>query len=149
MSYLNQNANRIKQLIVVMAAAVFVLKASAAAAGPLGRQLVELESHIKWSAVDNAWKRMRPDWVSTTAGCAGPECAAEQMLELEAHVKWKAVEGAWTKRRAGWVHDCKAATTAAEVSALLLEFEENIRWQAVDENWKERRDGWVAAVKGD
>jgi hypothetical protein len=148
MSSVNQNAKRIKLVTLLVVAAIIGLKASSAEAAPLGRQLAELESHINWSAVDNAWKTMRPRWVATTAACDDPECVAQQLLQLEAHVKWKAVEGAWTKRRTSWVSDCKTASTEVEVAKLLLEFEENVRWQAVDERWKSRRDGWIADVKG-
>jgi hypothetical protein len=149
MSSVNQNAGRMRLVTLLIVAAVFVLHPGAAVASPLGRPLVELESHINGSAVDNAWKNTRPRWVATTAACDDPECVARQLLDLEAHVKWKAVEAAWTKRRSGWVNDCKAATTHVEVANLLLEFEQNVRWQAVDERWKARRDGWIAQVKGD
>lgn len=145
----NQTTKRIRLVAVLIAAAVAVLRVGAAEAAPLGRQLVELEFHINWSAVDNAWKTIRPHWVATTAACDDSECVAHQLLELEAHVKWKAVEAAWTKRRSSWVSDCKAATTHVEIANLLLEFEQNVRWQAVDERWKARRDGWIARVKGD
>jgi hypothetical protein len=144
----NQNAKHIRLATLLIVAAIAVLKVDAAEAAPLGRQLVELESHINWSAVDNAWKNIRPRWVATTVACDDPECVARPLLELEAHVKWKAVEAAWTKRRSGWVNDCKAATTHVEVANLLLEFEQNVRWQAVDEGWKALRDGWIARVKG-
>ena len=148
MSSVNQNVNRMRLVTLLIVATVVVLKTNAAVAAPLGRQLVELESHINWSAVDNAWKNIRPRWVATTAACDDAECVARQMLELEANVKWKAVEAAWTKRRSGWVNDCKAATTDVEVAKLLLEFEQNVRWQAVDEAWKALRDGWIDRVKG-
>jgi hypothetical protein len=148
MSSVNQHTKRMRVLTLLIVAAITVLKAGAAEAAPLGRELVELESHINWSAVDNAWRTMRPRWVATTAACDDPECVAQQLLQLEAHVKWKAVEGAWTKRRTGWMSDCKAASTHVEVANLLLEFEQNIRWPAVDESWRARRDGWIAAVKG-
>lgn len=147
MSSLNAKRMRLASLLIV--AAVAVLRVSAAQAASLGRQLVELESHINWSAVDDAWKRIRPHWVAATAACDDPECVAKQLVDLEAHVKWKAVEAAWTKRRTGWVNDCKTATTHVEVANLLLEFEQNVRWQAVDDRWKARRDGWIAQVKGD
>jgi hypothetical protein len=148
MSFLNQNAKRMRLAALLLVAAAVSYTARAAEAAPLGRQLVDLESHIKWSAVDNAWKNMRPRWVAATAACDTHECVARQLLELEAHVQWKAVEAAWTKRRTGWVNDCKSATTEVEVAKLLLEFEENVRWQAVEPSWKARRDGWVALVKG-
>lgn len=149
MSFVIQNAKRIRLVTLSIVAAAALLSANSAVAAPLGKQLVELESHITWAAVDNAWKNIRPRWVATTGACDEPKCAAEQMLELEAHVQWKAVEAAWTKRRSGWVNDCKAASTEVEVAKLLLEFEENVRWQAVEQSWKARRDGWIARVKGD
>lgn len=148
MSLVNQNAKRIRLVTLLIVGAAAVLGASSANAAPLGKQLVELESHITWAAVDSAWKNIRPRWVATTGACDESKCVAEQLLELEAHVKWKAVEAAWTKRRSGWVNDCKAATTEVEVAKLLLEFEENVRWQAVEQAWKARRDGWIARVKG-
>lgn len=148
MRSVNQNTKRIRLVTLLIVATVALLRVSAAEAAPLGRQVVELESNINWSAVDNAWKKIRPHWVATTATCEDPECVAKQLLELEGHVKWKAVEAAWTKRRSGWVNDCKAATTDVEVAKLLLEFEENVRWQAVDEGWKALRGGWIARVKG-
>ena len=149
MDSLNQNSKRIRpRLAMLIFAAAFVFSANTTVAAPLGKQLVELESHITWAAVDTAWKNIRPRWVATTAACDDSKCVAEQLLELEAHVKWKAVEAAWTKRRSGWVNDCKAATTEVEVANLLLEFEQNVRWQAVEQTWKARRDGWIARVKG-
>jgi hypothetical protein len=148
MRSVNQNTRNIRLATLFIVAAVAVLKVGATEAASLGRPLVELESHINWSAVDNAWKSIRPRWVGTTAACDDPECVARQLLELEAHVKWKAVEAAWTKRRSGWVNDCKSASTHVEVANLLLEFEQNVRWQAVDEAWKALRDGWIARVKG-
>jgi hypothetical protein len=147
MSSLKARHIRLAGLLIM--AAVAVLRGSSAEAAPLGRPLVELESHINWSAVDNAWKNIRPHWVAATAACDDPECVAKQLVDLEAHVKWKAVEAAWTKRRTGWVNDCKTATTHVEVANLLLEFEQNVRWQAVDDRWKARRDGWIAQVNGD
>jgi hypothetical protein len=147
MSFLNQNAQRMRLAALLIAVAAVSFTANTAAAAPLGRSLVELESHINWSAVETAWKNIRPRWVATTAACDEPECVARQLLELEANVKRKAVESAWTKRRTGWVNDCKSATTEVEVAKLLLEFEQNVRWQAVDEGWKALRDGWVARVK--
>jgi hypothetical protein len=147
---MNSNTKRMRKLatLIIVVAAV-VLKANAAVAVPLGKQLVELESHINWSAVDGAWRQLRSNWVATTAACDDPECVAQQLLKLEAHVKWKAVDSAWRTRRSGWVNDCKAATTRREAANLLLEFEQNVRWQAVDESWKARRDDWIAQVKGD
>jgi hypothetical protein len=149
MRSVNQNTKHLRRVILFVVAAVAVARVGAVEAAPLGRQLVELESHINWSAVDDAWKRIRPHWVAASAACDDPECVAKQLLDLEAHVKWKAVEAAWTKKRTSWVSDCKTATTEVEVANLLLAFEENVRWQAVDDRWKARRDGWIAQVKGE
>jgi hypothetical protein len=148
MSSVNQTVSRLRLATLLIVTAVLVLRTSTAEAASLGRPLVELESHINWSAVDDAWKNIRSRWVATTAACDDAECVARQLLDLEGHVKWKAVEAAWTKRRSGWVNDCKAATTEVEVAKLLLEFEQNVRWQAVDAGWKALRDGWIARVKG-
>lgn len=149
MRSVNQKTKPLRLVILFLVAAVAVLRAGAAEAAPLGRQLAEIESHINWSAVDDAWKRIRPHWVAATEACDDPECVAKQLVDLEAHVKWKAVEAAWTKKRTGWVNDCKTATTQVEVANLLLAFEENVRWQAVDDKWRARRDGWIAQVKGE
>jgi hypothetical protein len=148
MSCVKQNVNRLRLAILLIVTAVLVLKTSAAEAASMGKPLVELESHINWSAVDNAWKNIRPRWVATTGSCDDAECVAKQLLELEAHLKWKAVDAAWRTKRNGWVNDCKTATTDVEVAKLLLEFEHNVRWQAVDAGWKALRDGWIARVEG-
>ena len=138
--------HRIRLASLLMVALVS-FRASAAEASPLAGALVELESHINWSAVDNAWKNIRPRWITTTSACTNPECVGQQLVELEANVNWKAIDPAWTKRRMAWVNDCKSATTHVEVAKLLLEFEQNVGWQAVDQTWKRRRDGWIARVK--
>ena len=70
---------RISLIVLGLATAL----ANSAKAGPLGRELVDLESHIKWSAVDEAWKNLRDDWVRTTSRCDEPACVAAQLLKLE------------------------------------------------------------------
>ena len=60
MSFVNQNAKRTRLVTLLIVAAAAVLSANSAVATPLGKQLVELESHITWAAVDNAWKNLRP-----------------------------------------------------------------------------------------
>jgi hypothetical protein len=136
-----------KRLAILLAALVgsgFV--ASTARGDSLGRRLAELESHIKWSAVDDAWRNLRDGWVRTTSGCDEAACVANQLLKLEQNVKWKAVDTAWRDRRDGWINDCRSATTERVVAKLLLEFEANVRWRADDE-WKARRESWVAELK--
>lgn len=86
------------RLSLIALGAVIAL-ASTAAAASLGKQLVDLESHIKWSAVDEAWKNLRDNWLRTTAACDEPACVAAQLLKPEQNVKWKAVDKAWQDRR--------------------------------------------------
>ena len=105
---------RISLLVLGLAIAA----ATTAKAASLGKQLVDLESHIKWSAVDDAWKNLRDDWVRTTSRCDEAACVAAQLLKLEQNVKWNAVDKAWRDRRAGWINDCKGATTERAVAGL-------------------------------
>ena len=135
--------------IFLVAAMMTGLTANVAKAGSLGPQLADLESHIKWNAVDSAWKSLRDDWARETTGCNAAACVATQLLKLEQHVKWKAVEGSWKTRRPNWINDCKGATTDRDVARLLLEFETNVGWDAVDAGWKNRRDSWIAELKGE
>src|SRR3954470_19791367 len=120
-----------KRIAIFLVAMVTVgLTANVARAGSLGRQLVDLESHIKWDAVENAWKGLRAEWMRTASDCDEAACVAAQMLKLEQNVKWKAVDPAWKKRRAGWINDCRGAASGRDVARLLLEFEANVRWGA-------------------
>jgi hypothetical protein len=103
---------QMKKLTVLLSAlGKALIAANPAAAAASGKQLVELESHIKWSAVDNAWKNLRPNWLTTTATCDSAACFMAQLLELESHVQWKAVDAAWKNRRSGWINDCRGAAT--------------------------------------
>ena len=134
-----------KRMLVLAAAMVLagLTGSSATAAPPLGKELLDLESHVKWSAVDGAWKSLRDGWVRATAACDDAACANDELgiggLEIDKQ---------WKVRRSGWVRDCRAATSVHDVAKLLVEFEENMRWRAVDEGWKERRESWVAELKG-
>jgi hypothetical protein len=138
-----------KRTLIFAAAMVIagLMGSSAIAGAPLGKGLLDLESHIKWSAVDGAWKSLRDDWVRTTAACDDAACVAAQVITLEENVKWGAVDKEWKVRRSGWVRDCRAAKSDHDVAKLLIEFEENMRWRAVDDAWKERRESWVAELK--
>ncbi len=120
---------------------------SVQAAVPSARSLVELESHIQWSAVDAAWKGLRPGWVSKTAACDSTQCVAGQLGVLESHIEWKAVSPEWKTRRPAWVNGLRGATTDVQVANLLLQLEENIGWGAVDGEWKAIRPAWVDRVK--
>jgi hypothetical protein len=128
---------------------VALATSSAYAAAPLGKSLVDLESHIKWTAVEDDWKGMRTGWIGQTTACSEPECVAKQMEALEEHLKWEAVDPAWKTRRDNWVSECNGAKTNAEVRKLLLDLEQNVGWKAVDDNWKGHRDAWMEVVKKD
>jgi hypothetical protein len=133
-------------LLLITVVAVIAFPSTRAVAASEAKLLVELDSHIKWGAVDDQWKNLGAGWVAATNACSDPQCVAKQLLVLEQHVKWDAVEGDWKKRREAWGSECKSASTDAAVGKLMLELEENMGWQAVDEKWKDRRDGWVADV---
>jgi hypothetical protein len=137
----------LQALSIVTAAAIFSM--TPALAGPVAKQVQELEAHIKWSAVGSNWKSLRPGWEAATSKCSDAQCAAKQLLSLEENVNWEAVGGDWKTLRDPWVSKCKAAKTEGSVGKLLLEFEENLGWPSVDEGWKTRRDGWVAEVSVD
>src|SRR5215212_7176628 len=122
-----------RTLVFAAAMAIAGLAGSSAIAGPpLGKELLDLESHIKWNAVEGAWKTLRDGWVRATAACDDVACVAAQLITLEENVKWSAVDKEWKVRRSGWVRDCRAATSNHDVAKLLIEFEENMRWRAVD-----------------
>jgi hypothetical protein len=48
-----------KPLTTLLAIVSLGLATGTAAASSLGKELVDLESHIKWSAVDGAWRNLR------------------------------------------------------------------------------------------
>src|ERR1041385_2725429 len=100
-----------KALVTLLAIISMTVAARTAAASSLGKELLDLESHIKWSAVDGAWRNLRDDWMRTTRGCDEAACVAAQLLKLEQNVKWQAVDKAWRERREGWINDCRGATT--------------------------------------
>ncbi len=139
---------RVKQLALLAIFLAAFTSVPTAQAVPNARPLVELESHIEWSAVVDAWKAARPGWVAKTTACASTQCVAGQLGILEQHIEWKAVSPEWKTRRAAWVNSLRAATTDVQVANLLLELETNIGWGAVNAQWKAARPGWVARVKG-
>ena len=126
-----------------------IAAANSAKASTLGRQLVELESHIQWSAVDNAWKNLRPDWVRTTSRCDEAACVAAQLLKLEQNVMESGRQGLERSPSRLDQRLPRRATTERAVAGLLLEFESNVRWRAVDEAWKQRRESWVSELKSE
>lgn len=134
--------------LVTLAAAALVSSRSSALAAPPAKPLVELESHIQWSAVTGAWKDLREGWVGKTSACDDAACVGTQLLRLEENIEWKAVNPNWKDRRPAWVKECQAVTTDAQAAKLLLELEQTIGWNAVDKEWKGVREGWMARVKG-
>jgi hypothetical protein len=113
----------------------------------IGGWLTELESNIKWSAVQGKWRERRDYWLSDVKETTDPASLAELLVELERNIKWSAVDGAWRGRRDGWVRSCQAVQTSGQLSQLLLELESNIKWSAVDGAWRSRRDSWVNDVR--
>src|SRR5215212_8712414 len=105
-----------RTLVFAAAMAIAGLAGSSAIAGPaLGKELLDLESHIKWNAVEGAWKSLRDGWVRATATCEGAACVAAQLITLEENGKWGTVDNEWKVRRSGWVRDCHAATSNHDV----------------------------------
>ena len=135
--------------------AVFVLTmmamaTAAAAATPLGKLLVDFESHVKWEAVDEGWKGMRDKWTEETTACEDATCVARQLAVLEEHTKWEAVAPDWKAKRPGWVAECKSAKTDAEVNKLMLSFEETLAGKLSMKIEGDAAVCWVAAwVKKD
>jgi hypothetical protein len=113
----------------------------------LGGLLAELESNIKWSAVDGKWRSRRDSWVSDVGDTRDPAILASLLVELESNIKWSAVQGKWRDRRDSWLRDCESVSSSRQLSQLLLELESNIKWSAVEGRWRDRRDSWVSDVQ--
>jgi hypothetical protein len=58
-------------------------------------QLLVLEQHVKWKAVDSAWKNRRNGWVNDCKGATTRAEAANLLLEFEQNVRWQAVDEEW------------------------------------------------------
>lgn len=113
----------------------------------LGRLLVELETNIKWGAVDSKWQGRRDSWIADVRSTNDPVRLGELLTELESNITWSAVEKSWQQRRDSWLRDCGSVKSSAQVGQLLLELESNIKWEAVEGKWSQRRDGWVRDVQ--
>ena len=90
---------RISLIVLGLAIAL----ANSATAASLVKQLVDLESHIKWSAVDKAWRERRPDWINNCKGATTRDEAAKLFLELEQNVRWQAIDENWKALRDDWI----------------------------------------------
>ncbi len=141
------NFKRAKRLALLTIVAAISLggRASLLAAGP-AEPLVELESHIEWSAVKSSWTNARDGWVSKTESCPDAACVSAQLLALEAHMKSNAMNPKWESRRTAWAEEVHNAKTDAEVAKLLLEFEQSLGANAFDKDWKKLSAGWIAGL---
>ena len=70
-------------------------------------QLLVLEAHVQWKAVDTAWKDRRSGWINDCKGATTREEAAKLLLEFESNVRWRAVDEEWKARRDSWVSELK------------------------------------------
>jgi len=112
----------------------------------LGDLLVELETNIKWSAVEQKWSNRRESWIQEVRSASDSAGVAELLAELESNIKWEAVDKRWRSRRDSWAQDCESAKSPRRLAKLLAELETNIKWEAVENKWRSRRDRWIEAV---
>lgn len=113
----------------------------------LGNLLLELESNIKWEAVEGNWKKEREAWTTKAAKATTVAEVSNLLLQLESNIKWESVGDKWAKRRDAWVKETGNAANATKLAALLAEFETALKWTAVEDNWKNRRTAWTGEVK--
>ena len=69
----------------------------------VAKQLLELEAHVLWKAVEAAWTRRRSGWVNDGKAASTEVEVAKLLLEFEQNVRWQSVEPAWKARRDGWI----------------------------------------------
>jgi hypothetical protein len=110
-------------------------------ANTLARLLMEFESNVNWSAIQDSWKKGRTPWVSATINCSNASCVADKLVEFESNIKWSNPK--WAARRTAWIADCKAAKTNTEVAKLMIEVESYATGATMADEWKARHDGWV------
>ena len=65
--------------------------------------MLELESNVKWKAVEAAWTKRRTGWVNDCKGASTEVEVAKLLLEFEENVRWQAVEASLESRRDAWV----------------------------------------------
>lgn len=141
------NFKRAKQLaLLTIVAAMFLAGRDSLLAAAPAKPLVDLESHIEWSAVKSSWQDARDGWVSKTESCPDAACVSAQLLALETHIESKAMNPKWESRRTAWVEEVHNAKTDAQVANLLLEFEQNLGSNAFDKDWKGMSEDWVAGL---
>jgi hypothetical protein len=132
--------------LLTTVAATFLVGGNSLLAAAPATPLVELESHVEWSAVKSSWKDAREGWVSKTESCPDAVCVSAQLSALEANMEAKAMSPKWQSRRAAWIQEVHNAKTDAQVAKLLLEFEQNLGSDAFDKDWKGMSEGWVAGL---
>jgi hypothetical protein len=69
----------------------------------VARQLLELEAHVKWKAVEAAWTKRRSGWVNDCKAATTHVEVAKLLLEFEQNVRWQAVDEDWKALRDGWI----------------------------------------------
>jgi hypothetical protein len=144
---IGNNFKRAKQLaLLTTVAATFLAGRDSLLAAAPAKPLVDLESHLEWSAVKSNWKDARDGWVSETESCQDAPCVSAQLLALEASIEAKAMNSKWQSRRAAWVEEVHNAKTDAQVANLLLKFEQNLGSTAFDKDWKGMSEDWVAGL---
>jgi hypothetical protein len=73
----------------------------------VAQQLLQLEAHVKWKAVDGAWTKRRTGWVSDCKSASTHVEVAHLLLEFEDNVRVQAMDERWKARRDDWIADVK------------------------------------------
>jgi hypothetical protein len=109
--------------------------------------LLELETNIKWDAVDPLWASTRDAWVGKCNDTNNTKANADLLILFEANIKWEAVEKSWETTRKLWLANVGKARTNAQLASLLIELERNIKLTSVEAAWKTRREAWVKELQ--
>ena len=108
--------------------------------------VVQLESMIRWEAMEDAWAARRDAWAQQVLAAKYVTNLAPLVLELEGNTRWEAVDPSWAKTRDGWIKKVKAARSRKALGDLLQNYESALQWEYVQEDWKGARDGWIENV---
>lgn len=73
----------------------------------VAKQLLDLEAHVKWKAVEAAWTKRRTGWVNDCKTATTHVEVANLLLEFEQDVRWQAVDDRWKARRDRWIAQVK------------------------------------------
>lgn len=108
--------------------------------------VVQLESMMRWTANDPAWKGRRDAWAQEVLKSRNVLQVSKLLLELETNTSWDAVDAGWKKSRDGWIQKVKAVRSRKALADRLLDYEGNLNWDFMEQDWKGARDGWVENV---